>query len=114
MHHIAAAARGPWQTTNVEGVLGRDLLALPEGTAKLIRLLPGARYPRHQHPTRTEYAYVLAGTPRLIVADQAYDAAVGDFVTFPTDTPHALENHAQVEALLLVGAVYHRPTPDGG
>jgi quercetin dioxygenase-like cupin family protein len=113
MHRIPAAARGPWQATPVEGVFGRDLLASPEGTAKLIRLMPGARYPLHRHPGRTEYTYVLAGSPRLIVDGRTYDASAGDFVTFPAGAPHALENQGETEALLFVGAVYHRLGPDG-
>ncbi len=99
---------GEWHSGNVAGVLGKDLASFPEGTAKLIRLMPGAVYPRHQHPKRTEYAYVIAGRPTLSVADEVHETAPGDFVLFPTDTPHALANHGEAEARLLVGAIYHR------
>ena len=99
---------GTWQRGNVPGVLGKDLAAFPEGTVKLIRLMPGAVYPRHQHPARTEYAYVISGQPTLSVADEVHESAPGDFVLFPTDTPHSLANHGEVEAMLLVGAIYHR------
>ena len=108
MVHILRDQEGTWQTTNVKGVLGKDLVAFPEGTVKLIRLVPGAEYPTHQHPGRTEYAYVLGGKPTLTVAGEAYEAEPGDFVTFPADTPHSLANQDPEEALLLVGAVYRR------
>lgn len=102
-----AADEGSWTAGNVAGILSKDLAAFPEGAARLIRLLPGAAYPRHQHPKRTEYAYVVAGRPTLSVADETHDASPGDFVLFPTDTLHALENRGPEEALLLVGAIYH-------
>lgn len=107
MSHRIAAGEGSWASANVAGVLRKDLAVFPEGTAKLIRLMPGAAYPRHKHPARTEYAYVVAGRPRLSVADEAHDVAPGDCVVFPTDTLHALENPGPEEALLLVGAIYH-------
>lgn len=97
-----------WAPSNVSGVAGKDLIQFAEGTAKLIRLEPGAAYPQHQHPNRTEYAYVLSGTAVLSVADEDFEAHQGDFLAFPTDTPHALANRSDDEVLLFVGAIYHR------
>ena len=107
MSNRIRASEGTWTTGNVAGVLSKERISFPEGTVKLIRLLPQASYPRHQHPARTEWAYVLAGSPTLTVGDEVHDATTGDFVIFPTDTLHALENRGEDEALLLVGAVYH-------
>ena len=112
MSHRIQASEGEWLASHVAGVFGKDLVAFEEGTAKLIRLMPGASYPRHKHPARTEYAYVLAGAPTLHVNDTAHAAKPGDFVVFPAATPHALENPGAEEALLFVGAIYHRrPDP---
>lgn len=108
MSHRIPKTEGTWEEGNVAGVLSKGLLSFEEGTAKLIRLRSGAAYPRHQHPQRTEYAYVLEGHPTLTVDNEAYETEPGDFVTFPTDTPHALSNPGHQDALLLVGAVYHR------
>lgn len=107
MSHRIPKEEGTWEEGNVSGVLSKELLTFEEGTAKLIRLRPGAAYPRHQHPQRTEYAYVLEGHPTLTVDHEAYETNPGDFVAFPTDTPHALANPGDRDALLLVGAVYH-------
>ena len=96
-----------WTPSKVTGIAGKDLVQFPEGTAKLIRLVAGAAYPKHQHPDRTEYAYVLSGKAVLTVGDEEFEANGGDFLTFPTDTPHALANRSEEEVLLFVGAIYH-------
>ncbi|MCF8567521.1 cupin domain-containing protein [Alicyclobacillus tolerans] len=99
-----------WEPTNVDGIAGKSLIQFAEGTAKLIRLKPGAQYPKHQHPKRTEYAYVLSGNAILTVGDKEFEASAGDFLMFPTDTPHALGNRSEADVLLFVGAVYHVET----
>ncbi len=102
----------PWEPTPVTGVTVKELAHYSEGTAKLIRLAPGAEYPLHRHPQRTEYVYVLAGTATLTVADDTHDAQVGDFTLMPADTPHALANYTTFEALLWVGAIMHSSQPE--
>ncbi|MDQ0191085.1 cupin domain-containing protein [Alicyclobacillus cycloheptanicus] len=110
MAKLVKTADLAWEPTNVEGIAGKSLIQFAEGTAKLIRLEPGARYPNHQHPKRTEYAYVLSGNAILTVGDEELEATVGDFLMFPTDTPHALANRSDGDAVLFVGAVYHSDT----
>lgn len=96
-----------WELGKVAGVSAKDLITFPEGTAKLIRLEPGAHYPLHKHPHRTEYVYVLEGEPTLSVGDEVHVCHSGDFVSFPESTPHALANESQNDAILFVGAIYH-------
>ena len=107
MTKLVKTANLVWNPSNVQGISGKDLIQFSEGTAKLIRLEAGAAYPKHQHPNRTEYAYVLSGTAILTVDDEEFEAGPGDFLTFPTDTPHALANRSDTDALLFIGAVYH-------
>ncbi len=75
------------------------------GTAKLFRLEPGAAYPLHQHPDRSEYAYVLAGEPVLFDGETHHACRSGNVVTFPANTPHSLANPGTTEVLLFVGAI---------
>ena len=96
-----------WKPTTVSGVSEKVMFARTEGAAKLIRLAPHAQYPVHQHPDRTEFAYVLAGTPELFDGEQHHPCRAGDVVTFPAKTPHSLGNPSDDEVLLLVGAIFH-------
>ena len=92
----------------IEGVSARELITLKEGTAKLIRLAPGAAYPEHQHPDRTEFTYVVSGRPRLFDGTVHHDCVPGDCVTFPAKTKHSLGNPGTEEVVLLAGAIFMR------
>ncbi len=96
-----------WKSTPVKGVSAKELIALSEGTAKLIRLEAHSQYPVHQHPDRSEYAYVLEGTPTLFDGQTHHPCRPGDFVTFPARTPHSLGNASDLPVLLFVGAIFH-------
>lgn len=107
MAKIVETANLTWDPSNVEGIHSKSLVELPDGTAKLMRLEAGSSYPKHQHPKRTEYAFVLSGQAILTVDHEEFEAGPGNFVVFPAGTPHALANRSHQEATLLVGAVYH-------
>jgi quercetin dioxygenase-like cupin family protein len=96
-----------WKNTPVPGVSAKELLARAEGTAKLIRLEAHSEYPVHQHPDRSEYAYVLEGAPVLFDGEARHPCRPGDFVTFPAKRPHSLGNPSEHPVLLLVGAIFH-------
>ncbi len=95
----------PWQSTPVKGVTVKELVHQPHGTAKLIRLAPGAEYPTHQHPDRDEYVYVLSGTLTASVFGEPYEALPGDFTLVPKGTPHALANYTDQDVTTWVGAI---------
>lgn len=97
-----------WEPSKVSGVFSKSLIQYPEGTGKLILLKAGAQYPRHQHPDRTEYAYVLKGSPILSVGEDEFHFKPGDFVTFPAGIPHSLQNAMADEAILFVGAIVQK------
>ncbi len=102
------AQNAEWQSSKVKDIFSKELISHPEGTAKLILLKPGAVYPKHKHPNRTEYAYVISGTPTILVGDTNYECQAGEFVTMPTDTIHSLANHSSEDVTLFVGAIYHK------
>ncbi len=108
MTHKFEAQNAEWQPSKVDGIFSKDLVSHPEGTGKLILLKPGAIYPKHKHPKRTEYAYVIEGQPTILVGETNYECASGEFVTMPPDTIHSLANHSEKDVTLFVGAIYHQ------
>ena len=95
----------PWQSTPVTGVTAKELVHQPHGSAKLIRLAPGAEYPTHQHPDRDEYVYVLSGTLTASAFGEPTEAIAGDFTVVPKGVPHALANYTETDVMLWVGAI---------
>lgn len=94
-----------WVDGKVKGFHGKSFIDLDNGTVKLVRVDPGADYPHHRHPDKTEYAYVIEGTLEFTIGDASYSSKAGDFYIFPRNTPHAIHNKAGNEGLLLIGAV---------
>ena len=61
--------------------------------------LPGP--PPHVHPAFDEMFYVLEGEVRFRSGDQTIDAAAGDTVWCPGDTPHAFSNPTDSPARMI-------------
>ncbi len=89
----------------VKGFFGKELISLTNGGLKLIKVVPLAIYPEHIHPDKTEYAYVLEGTPEFIINSERYLGETGDFFIFPFNTKHAIENNTNSECVLLIGSI---------
>jgi len=94
-----------WKEGKVKNFFGKELLNLPHGTLKLMKVAPLSSYPLHQHPKHTEYAYVLEGKPHIVIGNEETDARPGDFFIFPKDTQHAISNPTSVFCRMLVGAI---------
>ncbi len=94
-----------WQEGKVKNFFGKDLINLPNGTLKLVKINPNATYPIHQHPDKTEYVYVLEGTPSFTINGTHYEGEPGHFFIFPNNTMHAIENPSATTCLILVGAI---------
>lgn len=94
-----------WIPTPVPNVFQQELLQRPMGTVKMIRLDPGAAYPSHRHPDRTEYAWVVSGRVEITIGEDATSATAGEFLVFPVGVVHALANADETPAMLLVGAL---------
>jgi mannose-6-phosphate isomerase-like protein (cupin superfamily) len=68
----------------------------------------GASVPRHHHLETEEIYYILSGTGRMTVGDDAREVAAGDAVFIPRAQTHALENTGQepITLLLICGPAY--------
>lgn len=95
----------PWTEGKINGFFGKELLSLINGGLKLIKILPQANYPEHHHPDKTEYAYVLEGTPELTVNSEIYTGKTGDFIIFPLNIRHSIKNRTDTECILLIGSI---------
>jgi mannose-6-phosphate isomerase-like protein (cupin superfamily) len=57
--------------------------------------------PQHRHGRHDEGFYVVSGTARFTVGDQAYDAGPGTLVMVPPGAPHTFANPGDEPAVLL-------------
>ena len=48
-----------WEFGKAAGFYGKTLLDKENGGLKLVKVIPLANYPIHQHPNKTEFIYVL-------------------------------------------------------
>lgn len=94
-----------WNEGKVPGFSGKDLLNLPNGSFKLVKVEPQANYPVHIHPDKTEFAFVIEGNPEFIINQINYVSEVHDFFIFPQNIPHAIFNHTDKICLLLIGGI---------
>ena len=94
-----------WSTGKVSGFAGKELLNLQNGSVKLVEIDSMANYPEHIHPDKTEFAYVLQGTPDFIIGTESFTSKIGDFFIFPTNEKHAILNRSNSKCMLLVGAI---------
>ena len=94
-----------WQETNVNGFSAKPLLSMTNGTVKIVKLEPNTIFPLHHHPDKTEYGYVLSGTPEIIIDNQQYSGKSGDFFEFPIHSAHSIRNLSTAPCQLLIGAI---------
>lgn len=94
-----------WKAMLIKGFVGKNLLEHENGSFKIVKIQPGATFPLHQHPEKTEFAYVLKGTLEATIGDQVYTGGSGMFYRFPTGIQHGLRNPGQVETVVLIGAI---------
>ncbi len=79
-----AAPDGEFAATEVPGVSMREIFGLAQGPrAKLVRLEPGAAYPRHEHQ-HNEHCYVLDGR----MQHQGVTYGPGYCEAYPPGTSH--------------------------
>ncbi|MCC7532510.1 MAG: cupin domain-containing protein [Bacteroidia bacterium] len=94
-----------WKESSIKKFFSKNLLDLPNGTVKILRVDALAEYPIHIHPDKTEYIYVLSGNPELIIGDDEYACSPNDFYILPATIKHAILNKTAKECILLVGAI---------
>lgn len=94
-----------WKDMPIKGFEGKNLLEHANGSFKIVKIQPGATFPLHQHPEKTEFAYVLKGILEAKIGDKVYAGEGGMFYRFPTGIQHGLRNPGQVETVVLIGAI---------
>ena len=94
-----------WTNGKVKGFAGKDLIKLSNGSLKLVKVDAGADYPVHQHPDKTEFAYVVSGTPEFKIGETSFRSESGNFFVFPQKEMHSIHNHSNDICELLVGAI---------
>lgn len=97
-----------WQSGQVKGFSGKELLKLTNGGVKMLKVDPLASYPIHVHPDKTEYAFVVNGTPEFLIEDETCLAKSGDFFVFPNNSKHAIRNTTAFECYLLIGSIKNK------
>lgn len=94
-----------WESGKVKGFSGKEFLELNNGAVKMVKIDPFAIYPIHEHPDKTEYAFVIEGNPEFMISEQTYLAKSGEFFIFPNQIKHAIKNNTAVECYLLIGSI---------
>jgi len=94
-----------WETGKVEGFRGKNLIDLENGGLKMVKVDSFATYPSHLHPNKTEFIYVLEGSPKITIGENNYNGEKGDFFILPNSIKHSIANPVDSECLLLVGAI---------
>lgn len=101
-----------WIPGKVNSFYGKELLNQPHATFKLVKAGPMSSYPRHTHPDRTEFVYVLEGTPLFEIGGETFTAKPHEFYLFPAQIPHAIVNDHPDPAIMLVGGFFvNAPAP---
>ena len=94
-----------WETGKVKGFSGKNLINLENGGLKMVRVKAQSNYPTHLHPEKTEYIYVIEGSPKITIGEVNYNGVKGDFFILPNAIKHSIENNTDEECQLLVGAI---------
>ncbi|MCL6562497.1 MAG: cupin domain-containing protein [Firmicutes bacterium] len=104
MDWLVRTSELPWEPAPVEGVSWQLLQEVPQGTIKRFRLQPGASYPVHHHPDRSEWVYTVVGTLTVTLGSTVQELQPGDFAWIPVGLAHGLGNQTDEVVEFLVGA----------
>ena len=94
-----------WTKSNVEGFTSKSLLNLSNGSLKLSKVEPNCKYPIHKRSEKTEFIYILGGSPTISIGSNVYTGYTNEFFTLPFNIDHSIENLTNKECILLVGAI---------
>lgn len=107
MSNIIKPESLPWEKTKIQGFASKQLIEMPQGGLKLIKVDASSFYPLHHHPDKTEYIYVLEGNPEIIIGDDTHQGNEGEFFILPQTASHAINNKTKETCTLLIGAIKH-------
>lgn len=93
-----------WNPMPVKGFEGKPLIDHKNGGLKMVKINPGSEFPLHQHPDKTEFAFVLEGTLEATIGDTKNIGKAGTFFQFPVGITHGLKNPAETDTIVLIGS----------
>lgn len=105
MEQIINHKNAAWLAGNIQGFSSNDILNQKNGGIKYLKVDPGAEYPEHIHPDKTEYAIIMEGNPQITINKQNYPAVPGDVFLFPPNIKHAISNQTQQTSILIIGSL---------
>jgi len=105
MAHVVKPETLQWEQTKIQGFSSKQLVEMPNGGLKLIKVEPASSYPLHHHPDKTEYIYVLEGNPEIVIGDDTHQGNEGEFFILPQAVSHAIINKSDKACKLLIGAI---------
>lgn len=94
-----------WEQTKIQGFSSKQLIEMPNGGLKLIKVEASSSYPLHHHPEKTEYIYVLEGNPEIVIGNDTYQGKEGEFFILPLSVSHAINNKSDIACTLLIGDI---------
>ncbi|MFT6850479.1 MAG: quercetin dioxygenase-like cupin family protein [Sphingobacteriales bacterium] len=94
-----------WSEGKVKGFSGKELISLANGSLKLVKIAANSVYPIHVHPTKTEYTFILKGKPSFTIEGEDFEGKEGEFIVFPQNKKHGIQNNTNSECQILVGAI---------
>jgi quercetin dioxygenase-like cupin family protein len=94
-----------WEQTKIKGFMSKQLIEKENGGLKLIKVAPASTYPMHNHPEKTEFIYVLEGSPEIIIGDNHYFGKTDEFFILPKSVKHSIINNGNIDCVLLIGAI---------
>lgn len=94
-----------WIEGKVAGFNGKDILNVPNGSIKIVSVSPNSEYPKHIHPDKTEFIYVIEGKVICTIDECQIEVTKGEFAIFPQNAKHSIMNKEVQEALLIVGGI---------
>lgn len=105
MENYKKTDRMEWVSGKIKGFESKSLIELGNGSFKMVKVDAFATYPAHLHPKKTEFIYVLEGSPEITNGDENHQGEKGDFFILPASTKHSITNSVDSECLLLIGAI---------
>lgn len=94
-----------------DGVILTQLTVGDRMSIQHLRLEPGGRVPKHNHP-HEQVGFVYQGTETFLIDGDRYDVHAGESYTIPSNEPHAAENRGTEPAELIDIFSPPRPDPD--
>ncbi|MCL4480658.1 MAG: cupin domain-containing protein [Candidatus Thermoplasmatota archaeon] len=94
----------------IDGISQQWAVRKDNGTVKFLRFDPEKAYPKHHHPDRTEWLYVVSGEMIAQIDDQVHRLREGEFAIFPVNSEHSLKAGSKGAVVLVVAIFENKPS----